>query len=57
MASKSNIMAAIESKIGSSYSSWRIGLTHDLAERKKHWSETEGKNVTYWTAWTGRFAV
>jgi hypothetical protein len=53
MASKGSIISAIDSRVGtSSYSSWRIGLTHDLATRKQHWKDTERENVTYWTNWT-----
>ena len=52
MASKAAIMAAINTKVGvSKYSSWRIGLTHDLAERKAHWKDTKKKDVTCWVAW------
>ena len=53
MASKATIIAAIEARVGTTkYSSWRIGLTHDLAERKKYWGETEKKDVSCWTSWT-----
>ena len=45
-------MAAIQSKVGSSYNLYRIGLTHDLAERKGYWKDTEKENVTYWVNWT-----
>lgn len=52
MSSKSGILAEIKSKVGSSgYPAWRIGLTHDLAERKKQWKDEKGKDVTYWTTW------
>jgi hypothetical protein len=43
---------AIESKAGSHYGLWRIGLTHDLAERKRYWKDTENLNVDYWSDWT-----
>lgn len=53
MASKASIFAAIQSKIGfTQYSIWRIGLTHDLAERKRYWKDTEGQTVTHWSEWT-----
>jgi hypothetical protein len=53
MATKQSIMSEIETKVGSTkYSIWRIGLTHDLSERKKHWGETEKKNVSWWSSWT-----
>jgi hypothetical protein len=46
-------MSAITSKVGNTkFSIWRIGLTHDLVERKKYWKETEKENVTYWSNWT-----
>ena len=50
--SAQGIANAIVSRVGTtSYSSWRIGLTHDLAERKKHWGGTQKENITCWTAW------
>ena len=53
MASKSNIMSAINTKVGNTkFSIWRIGLTHDLAERKKYWKDTEKLTVDYWSNWT-----
>jgi hypothetical protein len=51
MASKQSIMAAIQSKV-STYSYWRIGLTHDLAERKAYWKDTKNQSVSYWSSWT-----
>ena len=52
MSTKSGIIAAINSKVGTTaLSAWRIGLTHDPAERKKYWEETENQNVTHWSAW------
>jgi hypothetical protein len=49
---KTDIIAAIDAKVGSTqYSIWRIGLTHDLAERKKYWSETEKQDITHWSDW------
>jgi hypothetical protein len=52
MATKASIIAAITTKIGSTKCDiWRIGLTNDLAERKKYWGETERKSVAYWSAW------
>jgi hypothetical protein len=36
----------------SSYSVWRIGLTHDLATRKSYWKDTEKEDIQYWTNWT-----
>ncbi|MGD1156190.1 MAG: hypothetical protein ABSA41_10210 [Terriglobia bacterium] len=51
MATKASIMAAIESKV-LTYNLWRIGLTHDLAERKRYWKDTKNENITYWSDWT-----
>jgi len=52
MASKQSIVAAINAKVGTSFSIYRIGLTHDLAERKAYWKDTEKQNVDYWANWT-----
>lgn len=52
MSTKSGIVAAINSKVGTTQPSiWRIGLTHDLAERKKYWKDTKNQNVDHWSAW------
>jgi hypothetical protein len=51
MAIKATIMSEIASKVGTSPSAWRIGLTHDLAERKKYWRETSNLDVSHWTTW------
>ena len=40
MATKATIIAQIKSKVANSYGAWRIGLTHDLTERKKYWGTT-----------------
>jgi hypothetical protein len=50
MATKASIIAEIKSKVGSSYSIWRIGLTHDLAERRAYWKDTE-KQLARWHEW------
>jgi hypothetical protein len=48
---KSEIIAAIESKVsGTSYSTWRIGLTHDPTGRKNEWA-AEGEDVSRWSEW------
>lgn len=53
MSGKATIKQAIEDKIGTSkYSVWRIGLTHDLAERKAHWRDTKKEDVSHWSSWT-----
>ncbi len=42
MSPKSGIITAINSKVGAiRLSAWRIGLTHDLAERRRYWKDTE----------------
>ncbi|HXX15177.1 MAG TPA: hypothetical protein VEJ47_09780 [Candidatus Eremiobacteraceae bacterium] len=51
MADKASIKSAIKARVGTSYSSWRIGLTHDLATRKQQWKD-DGESITYWTSWT-----
>ncbi len=52
MAIKTSIIMAIESRASSHYGLWRIGLTHDLAERKHYWKDTEDLSVDYWSDWT-----
>ncbi len=53
MASKASIIAAIQSKVGSTqYGIWRIGVTHDLAERKRYWGDTQKQDITHWSDWT-----
>ncbi len=47
---KTSIMAGIDAKCGSSYTIWRIGLTHDPVARKQEWKDA-GENVTYWRDW------
>ena len=51
--SERDIKDAIINRVASSsFSAWRIGLTQDLAERKKYWKETEKEDIQYWTNWT-----
>lgn len=51
--SKQDIINAIIARVGTSgFSSWRIGITQDLAGRKKYWKETEKQDIQYWTNWT-----
>ena len=50
MATKASIFAAIQAKV-STPSLYRIGLTHDLDERKRYWRDTENQNVKYWSDW------
>ena len=52
MPTKSSIVTAINSKVGNTpLRAWRIGLTHDLAGRKKYWRDTKHQNVSNWTTW------
>ncbi len=52
MTAKSTIVAGINAKVGTSHSAWRIGLTHDLSERKAYWGTTSRLDVSHWTTWT-----
>ena len=53
MAWKNTIISAINDRIvGTGLSAWRIGLTHDLAERKAFWRDTKKEGVNHWTAWS-----
>lgn len=46
------LMSVIEGKRGTTeYGIWRIGLTHDLSERKSYWENTEHESVTRWSDW------
>jgi len=50
---KQDIRAAIIARVatmGRSYSSWRIGLTHDPRERKTYW-DRQNENTDSWTHW------
>jgi hypothetical protein len=50
---KDSIIQAINTRVGrSDFNAWRIGLTHDLGERKTYWKETEHQDVFHWTQWT-----
>jgi hypothetical protein len=52
MTAKATLVAEIVAKVrDTKYVIWRIGLTHDLAERKKYWSETEDEIIKYWSDW------
>jgi len=49
---KSEIINAITAKVVSTpYNIWRIGLTHDLVERKLTWRVIERLDVTHWSDW------
>lgn len=52
MATKTSIITAIQSKVAFQYGLWKIGLTHDRAERKRYWKDTENLRVDYWSDWT-----
>lgn len=51
MATKASIIAEIAAKVLpiGGYSVWRIGLTHDPAERKQYWTEKE--STACWSQW------
>lgn len=52
---KESIIQAINTRVTAiavSFSAWRIGLTHDPAERKTHWQNTKKENIGCWTQWT-----
>ena len=52
MATKVSIISAINTKVGTtSYSAWRIGLTHDPAERRQYWTETQSQSTGSWSQW------
>jgi hypothetical protein len=52
MSTKGTIVTAINARVGTTkYSSWRVGLTHDLQERKSYWKNTERQNVDAWTSY------
>ncbi len=51
MATKESIIQSIKNKVGTTqYNIWRIGLTHDIAERKRQWKD-EGQDVSHWSDW------
>jgi hypothetical protein len=50
MADKASIFAAIQAKV-STFGLYRIGLTHDLSERKRYWGETKKEGIKYWSDW------
>ena len=52
MTAKATITAAINAKVGTTHSAWRIDLTHDLAERKTYWGTTKRQDISHWTTWT-----
>ncbi len=53
MAMKASIIAGIEFKVGPSmsYSLWKIGLTNNPEERRKHLRVAEVQNVDRWAEW------
>ena len=52
MTAKATIITGINAKVGTTHSAWRIGLTHDVAERKAYWGTTKGQNISHWASWT-----
>ncbi len=52
MTAKVVIVSAITLKVSRTpHRYWRIGLTQDLTERKKYWSETKKEDVKHWSDW------
>jgi hypothetical protein len=53
MATKATIIAAIEFKVGSSgsYTSWTIGLTNSVEERRRQLRFSGGQNTDRWSDW------
>jgi hypothetical protein len=46
------ILLQIKMKVGNArLHNWRIGLTHDVDERRKHWTETEKLDTRQWESW------
>jgi hypothetical protein len=50
-ATKATIVSEIIAKVGKNFPFWRIGLTHDLTERKKYWGGTCQMDTSHWTTW------
>jgi hypothetical protein len=49
MTAKATIISEINTKVGTSHTAYRIGITNDPVERKKYWT---GKgDTTYWKQW------
>ena len=44
------ISSLVESSQTANYGAWRIGLTHELSQRKKEHKDS-GKDVQYWKQW------
>jgi len=51
LATKESIQSAIQAKVGLNYHAYRMGLTHDLAERKAYWKDVKKQDITYWSDW------
>ena len=50
MASTATIISAINSKVGSNYTIYQIGITDNPSKRKEEWS-AKGENTKYWAQW------
>ena len=53
--SKSAITMGINARVGSvgtPYSAWRIGLSHNPAERQRYWQDIAKQDLACWTQWT-----
>ena len=53
MATKANIIAGIEFRVGSSgsYTSWKIGLTNNAEERRRQLKFSDDPNTDRWAEW------
>jgi hypothetical protein len=49
MTVKATIISEINATIGSLYTAYRIGITHDPVERKTYWTSKE--STTHWKQW------
>jgi hypothetical protein len=49
MVAKATIVSEINTKVGGNHPLYRIGITNDPVERKKHWTGKE--DTTYWKQW------
>jgi hypothetical protein len=53
--SKAAIISAITARVDISktvnYSAWRIGLTHDLQNRRDYWKNDQKDSIEHWMSW------
>jgi hypothetical protein len=51
---KQQIVMGINARVsafGDPYNTWKIGLTHNTAEREKYWRDIAQKDIARWTQW------